>query len=72
MIAMEELIRANLDLLYPSSVVEQAYAFREVAPGTYEKSAPALVMVGHWALTFEITPPGRAPLEVLLVDRASG
>jgi polyphosphate kinase len=27
-IAMEELVRANLDLLYPSSVVEQAYAFR--------------------------------------------
>jgi polyphosphate kinase len=25
---MEELVRANLDLLYPSSVVEQAYAFR--------------------------------------------
>jgi polyphosphate kinase len=27
-ITAEELIRANLDLLYPSSVVEQAYAFR--------------------------------------------
>src|SRR5439155_4363302 len=27
-IAMEELVRANLDLLYPSAVVEQAYAFR--------------------------------------------
>ena len=27
-IAIEELIRANLDLLYPSSTVEQAYAFR--------------------------------------------
>ncbi|HEU4996305.1 MAG TPA: polyphosphate kinase 1 [Gemmatimonadaceae bacterium] len=27
-ITMEELVRANLDLLYPSSVVEQAYAFR--------------------------------------------
>jgi polyphosphate kinase len=27
-IAVEELVRANLDLLYPSSVVEQAYAFR--------------------------------------------
>jgi polyphosphate kinase len=27
-IAIEELVRANLDLLYPSSVVEQAYAFR--------------------------------------------
>ncbi|HET9454360.1 MAG TPA: polyphosphate kinase 1 [Gemmatimonadaceae bacterium] len=27
-ISLEELVRANLDLLYPSSVVEQAYAFR--------------------------------------------
>jgi polyphosphate kinase len=27
-IAIEELVRANLDLLYPSSDVEQAYAFR--------------------------------------------
>ena len=27
-IAIEELVRANLDLMYPSSVVEQAYAFR--------------------------------------------
>ena len=51
---------------------QQNYAFEEVAPGTYEKSAPALVMVGHWAITFEITPAGRAPFEVLFVDRASG
>jgi polyphosphate kinase len=28
LIPIEELIRANVDLLYPSSVVEQAYAFR--------------------------------------------
>ena len=27
-ISIEELVRANLDLLYPSAVVEQAYAFR--------------------------------------------
>ncbi|MEO5568153.1 MAG: polyphosphate kinase 1, partial [Gemmatimonadaceae bacterium] len=32
-IAIEELIRANIDLLYPSSVVEQAYTFR-VTRGT--------------------------------------
>jgi copper transport protein len=51
---------------------QQNFAFKEVAPGTYEKSAPALVMVGHWALTFEITPPGRATFEVLIVDKASG
>jgi copper transport protein len=51
---------------------EQNYAFKEVAPGTYEKSAPAFVMVGHWAVTFEITPPGQASFEVLLVDKAGG
>lgn len=32
-IPIEELIRANVDLLYPSSVIEQAYAFR-VTRGT--------------------------------------
>lgn len=51
---------------------QQNFAFEEVAPGTYEKSAPALVMAGHWAITFEITPRGRASFDVLLVDRASG
>jgi polyphosphate kinase len=33
LIPIEELIRANVDLLYPSSVIEQAYAFR-VTRGT--------------------------------------
>jgi polyphosphate kinase len=33
LIPIEELIRANIDLLYPSSVIEQAYAFR-VTRGT--------------------------------------
>jgi copper transport protein len=50
----------------------QSYAFTEVAPGRYEKAAPALVMVGHWAVTFEIAPAGRRPFEVLIVDKASG
>ena len=51
---------------------EQQYAFREAAPGVYERSAPALVMAGHWALSFEVTPPGVSPFDVLLVDRAQG
>jgi copper transport protein len=38
----------------------------------YTRSAPALVMVGHWGLSFEITPPGKAPFTILLVDRANG
>jgi hypothetical protein len=29
-------------------------------------------MVGHWGLSFTITPPGRQPFSVLLVDRANG
>jgi copper transport protein len=50
----------------------QSYALTETSPGVYTRSAPALVMVGHWALSFEITPPGKAPFTILLVDRASG
>jgi len=51
---------------------EQSYRFREVRPGVFSKSAPALVMVGHWGLVFEVTPPGGKPFVVTLVDRASG
>ena len=50
----------------------QAYRLSETAPGTYEHDAPALVMVGHWGLSYEITPPGAQPFTVLLVDRATG
>ena len=49
-----------------------AYRLPEQAPGTFSRSAPALVMVGHWAVTFEVTPPGRSPFEVTLVDHATG
>jgi copper transport protein len=51
---------------------ELAYKLPERAPGTFVRSAPALVMVGHWGLTFEVTPPGGRPFDVLLVDRATG
>ena len=40
--------------------------------GLYERSAPALVMVGRWALAFDVDPPHGAPFRVLLVDRADG
>jgi len=33
---------------------------------------PALVMVGHWGLQFEVQPRGGKPFTVLLVDRANG
>jgi hypothetical protein len=50
----------------------QSYALTETSPGVYTRSVSALVMVGHWGLSFEITPPGKAPFTVLLVDRANG
>jgi copper transport protein len=51
---------------------ELSYSFPESRPGTFSKSAPALVMVGHWALAFEVTPPGGQPFVVTLLDKASG
>src|SRR5207237_7578306 len=51
---------------------ELAYSFPERQPGVYVRSAPALVMVGHWGLQYQITVPGKQPLDVLLVDRAAG
>jgi copper transport protein len=51
---------------------EQAYHLSETAPGTYGHAAPALVMVGHWGLSFQIEPPGEKPFTVLLVDKANG
>jgi copper transport protein len=51
---------------------EQRNEFQEVSPGLYQRSTPALVMVGHWGLSFEVTPPGQEPFTVLLVDRATG
>jgi copper transport protein len=51
---------------------QQSYQLPEVSPGVYQRSAPALVMVGHWGLSFEITPPGRQPFTVQFVDRATG
>ena len=50
----------------------QSYVMRETSPGVYVQSAPALVMVGHWGLSFEVTPPGGQPFTVILVDKAGG
>jgi copper transport protein len=51
---------------------EQAYHLAETSPGVYAHSAPALVMVGHWGLSFDIQQPGKQPFDVLLVDKANG
>jgi copper transport protein len=49
-----------------------AYTLPESTPGVFKRSAPALVMVGHWGIDFDIRPPGGSPLEVLIQDRANG
>jgi len=50
----------------------QEYRLTEVKPGVYARASPALVMVGHWGLAFQVTPKGGAPVQVLVVDRAAG
>jgi copper transport protein len=59
---------AMLDMQMPT----EEYQLAETAPGTYIRKAPALVMVGHWALDFTITPKGGLPFSALVVDRAGG
>jgi copper transport protein len=54
-------------------MADQEYRLSETAPGVYTHAAPALVMVGHWGLSFEITPRGATqPFDVLIVDHATG
>jgi copper transport protein len=50
----------------------QSYTLEETAPGTYGREAPALVMVGHWGLTFDVEPPDGAPFTVTILDEANG
>jgi copper transport protein len=50
----------------------QIYKLSESSPGLYEHSAPALVMVGHWGISYGITPPGGTAFNVLIEDRANG
>ena len=57
-----------LDMEMPSLT----YSLQERSPGLFSRSAPALVMVGRWGLSFEIRPPGGTPLQVLLLDHATG
>ncbi len=51
---------------------QQEYELKEVSPGVYSRSAPALVMVGKWGLSYQIAPPGGAPFTALIVDQADG
>jgi copper transport protein len=50
----------------------QSYVFGETAPGVYSRKSPALVMVGHWGIAFQVEPHGGKPFTVLFVDKAGG
>jgi copper transport protein len=52
---------------------QQAYSLPQQSEGNYARAnVPALVMVGRWGVGFDIRPPGATPLEVLLLDHATG
>ncbi len=51
---------------------QQQYALSETQPGVYARRAPALIMVGKWALAFNVSPPGRPPFTALILDQANG
>jgi copper transport protein len=51
---------------------QQEYQLSEIQPGVYSRSAPALVMVGRWGLSFQVTPKSGAPFTALIVDQANG
>jgi copper transport protein len=51
---------------------QQQYQLTETQPGIYSHQAPALVMVGRWGLTFQITPRNAPPFTALIVDQANG
>ncbi len=51
---------------------QQEYQMTEAWPGVYERSTPALVMVGDWGLTFQIAPRSGLPFSVLILDQANG
>jgi copper transport protein len=59
---------AMLDMQMPN----QEYQLTETRPGVYQRKTPALVMVGHWGLSFNVTPKIGAPFTALVVDHATG
>ena len=66
---------ANVTLAFNHLEMEmpqQQYELTETQPGVYSRSAPALIMVGKWGLTFQISPRGAQPFTALIVDQANG
>jgi len=62
---------ARFDML-DMDMGQEAYRLSETAPGSYRRNAMPLIMVGNWAVTFDVTPRTGAPYSFLLVDRANG
>jgi copper transport protein len=50
----------------------QAFHLTETSPGVYTHAAPALVMVGHWGLSFDVSTKQGNEFTVLVVDKANG
>ena len=64
---------ANVTLLFNHLEMQmptQEYQLTETQPGIYSRAAPALVMVGRWGLTFQVTPKARPAVH--RADRRSG
>jgi|GEM_PF-656043 len=66
---------ANVTLTFNHLEMEmpqQEYQLTETQPGVYTRAAPALVMVGRWGLTFQVTPKSGPSFTALIVDQANG
>ena len=66
---------ADVTLTFAMTTMEmpdQEYQLKEIRPGVYSRAAPALVMVGVWGLTFQVTPRGGTPFSTLILDQANG
>ena len=63
-----KLILAMLDM----QMANQELQLTETQPGVYSRPTPALVMVGHWGLSFVVTPKQGTPFTAVIVDRAAG
>jgi copper transport protein len=67
--------RASVTLTFNHTEMEmpqQEYQLAETQPGLYSRAAPALVMVGKWALQFQIVPRSGLPFTALILDQANG
>lgn len=66
---------ANVTLTFNHTEMQmpqQEYQLKERRPGLYSRAAPALVMVGKWALGFHVKPSGGPSFNALILDQANG